>query len=65
MGSAWAVCQDIGKRYTAIVAGTMNTIGNLGGAAAGYFTGAILDHYLEAHAAAHGAPLATSECARS
>src|SRR5262249_44890128 len=36
MGSAWAVCQDIGKRYAAIVAGFMNTIGNLGGAVAGW-----------------------------
>lgn len=54
MGSAWSVCQDIGRRYAAIVAGTMNTIGNLGGAAAGWVTGMILDHYLNAHAAANG-----------
>jgi nitrate/nitrite transporter NarK len=45
MGSAWASCLDIGKRYSGIVAGCMNTIGNLGGAAAGYFTGLILSHY--------------------
>src|SRR5208337_2586575 len=31
MGPAWALCQDIGKRYSAIVAGFMNMIGNLGG----------------------------------
>jgi Na+/melibiose symporter-like transporter len=43
MGSAWASCLDIGKRYSGIVAGCMNTIGNLGGAAAGYLTGWILD----------------------
>jgi MFS family permease len=42
MGSAWATCQDIGRRHAAIVAGCMNTIGNLGGAAAGYLTGEIL-----------------------
>ena len=42
MGAAWATCQDIGKRYAAIVAGCMNTIGNLGGAAAGWITGAIV-----------------------
>jgi len=54
MGSAWSVCQDIGKRYAAIVAGAMNTIGNLGGAMAGFITGAILDHYLTAHAVAKG-----------
>jgi nitrate/nitrite transporter NarK len=38
MGAAWAACQDVGKRYAAIVAGCMNTIGNLGGAAAGAIT---------------------------
>src|SRR5262249_15561257 len=54
MGAAWATCQDVGKRYAAIVAGFMNTVGNLGGAAAGWVTGAILAHYLDAHAAAQG-----------
>jgi MFS family permease len=43
MGSAWASCLDIGRKYSGIVAGCMNTIGNLGGAAAGYVTGWILD----------------------
>ena len=43
MGSAWASCLDIGKRYSAIVAGCMNMIGNLGGALAGILTGNILD----------------------
>jgi MFS transporter, ACS family, glucarate transporter len=33
MGPAWAVCQDIGRRYSAIVSGFMNMIGNLGGVA--------------------------------
>jgi nitrate/nitrite transporter NarK len=54
MGSAWAVCQDIGRRYTAIVAGCMNTIGNLGGAVAVLATGFILERSLEAHAASLG-----------
>ena len=31
MGAAWASCIDIGRRYSGIVAGCMNTIGNLGG----------------------------------
>jgi MFS family permease len=31
MGPSWAVCQDIGRRYSAIVSGFMNMIGNLGG----------------------------------
>lgn len=43
MGAAWASCLDIGKRYSGIVAGCMNTIGNLGGAVAGILTGKILD----------------------
>jgi Na+/melibiose symporter-like transporter len=42
MGSAWASCLDIGKRYSGIVAGCMNTVGNLGGALAGSATGWIL-----------------------
>jgi MFS family permease len=44
MGSAWASCLDIGRQYSGIVSGCMNTIGNLGGAAAGIMTGLILDH---------------------
>ena len=51
MGSAWASCLDIGKRYSGIVAGCMNTIGNLGGAVAGWVTGTILEMHLDAHAA--------------
>lgn len=43
MGAAWASCQDIGRRYSGIVSGCMNTVGNLGGAAAGFLTGIILD----------------------
>lgn len=43
MGAAWASCLDIGKRYSGIVAGCMNTVGNLGGAAANLLTGIILD----------------------
>jgi ACS family glucarate transporter-like MFS transporter len=42
MGATWATCQDIGRRYTAIVAGCMNTIGNLGGAAGTFMVGTIL-----------------------
>ena len=45
MGSAWASCIDIGGKYSGIVSGCMNTIGNLGGAAAGYGTGYILKRY--------------------
>jgi ACS family glucarate transporter-like MFS transporter len=44
MGAAWASCIDIGRHYSGIVSGCMNTIGNLGGAAAGIATGFVLDH---------------------
>ena len=52
MGSAWALCQDIGKRYSAIVAGLMNMIGNFGGTLANLVSGYVLDGALDAHAAA-------------
>src|SRR5262249_15022747 len=45
MGSAWASCIDIGKRYSGIVAGCMNTIGNLGGFVANKATAQLLDLY--------------------
>jgi MFS transporter, ACS family, glucarate transporter len=45
MGSAWASCLDIGRKYSGIVAGCMNTIGNLGGFVAGLTTGLVLDHF--------------------
>ena len=37
MAPAWATCQDIGQRYSATVAGTMNMFGNLVGAVSGIF----------------------------
>lgn len=54
MGSSWAICQDIGKRHAAIVAGCMNTIGNLGGAAAGWATGTIIGMAQESYAVSLG-----------
>lgn len=45
MGAAWASCLDIGGRYCGIVSGCMNTVGNLGGALAGYTTGTVLQFY--------------------
>jgi MFS family permease len=59
MGAAWAVCQDIGKRHAAIVAGCMNTIGNLGGAATILVTGYILQFKLASYAAAKGVAVDT------
>jgi len=46
MGSAWASCLDIGGRFSGIVAGCMNTIGNLGGFVANIVTGLVLEHFL-------------------
>jgi MFS family permease len=51
MGSSWAVCQDIGRRYSAIVAGFMNMVGNLGGAIGPLLSGYVLDYYLHSTAA--------------
>jgi MFS family permease len=58
MGASWATCQDIGRRYAAIVAGCMNTIGNLGGAVSGYLIGYILEESKEHYATAHGMSIA-------
>lgn len=58
MGPAWATCQDIGKRYAAIVAGCMNTIGNMGGALASWVTGLILNNTLASHAQSLGKTVA-------
>jgi len=44
MGAAWASCIDIGRKFSGIVAGCMNTVGNLGGVAAGFLSGYIIDH---------------------
>jgi MFS transporter, ACS family, glucarate transporter len=65
MGSAWAVCQDIGRRYSAIVSGFMNMIGNLGGVATIFVTAWIMKLQVAEHtapfvaqAAVTGAPAA-------
>ena len=50
MGSTWAICQDVGARHTAVLAGFMNTAGSLGAAAAGWFSGLILERHLHAQA---------------
>ena len=57
MGSAWAACQDVGKKHAAIVAGCMNTIGNLGGFVATLLTGMILGWCKNDYAHAHGLDL--------
>ena len=52
MSPAWATCQDIGRRHAAIVAGCMNTIGNLGGAVSSYVIGELLFRSRQAYAPA-------------
>ena len=56
MGADWATCQDIGRRYAAIVAGFMNMVGNFGGGAvASWMSGFVLQKSLDGHAARLGA----------
>jgi MFS transporter, ACS family, glucarate transporter len=55
---AWAICQDIGRQYSATVAGTMNTVAGLSGASAGWITGAVLDSALARHGHRIGAAVA-------
>ena len=57
MAASWATCQDIGRRYAAIVAGCMNMIGNLGGAVANLVTGFIVGRTLKAYADSLGIPI--------
>jgi MFS family permease len=45
MGPSWATAQDIGRRYSAIISGAMNMIGNLGAALGNLITGLILAAY--------------------
>jgi MFS transporter, ACS family, glucarate transporter len=45
MGPSWAACQDVGRRYSAIVSGTMNMVGNLGAVLGIQATGRILRAY--------------------
>jgi MFS family permease len=54
MPSAWAICQSIGGRFTAIAAACMNTIGTLGSAAGVWLTGMLVEHSLGARATAMG-----------
>ncbi len=59
MAPTWACCQDVGGRISAIVAGTMNMIGNLGGAVVTYLTGSILTASKVAYAQEKGIDLAS------
>ena len=58
MAPTWATVQDVGGKISAIVAGTMNMIGNLGGAIVTFLTGSILTQGKVTYAAANGLELA-------
>lgn len=45
MAPSWAAAQDIGRRYSAIVSGSMNMIGNLGATLGIYMTGKFIKAY--------------------
>ena len=64
MGASWATCQDIGRRYAAIVSGFMNMIGNLGGVTTIFVTAAIMRATVEAREAAALAAGTSVEAAR-
>lgn len=48
MSPAWATTQDVGRRYAAIVGGTMNMVGNLGATLGNLITGLILKYVVGA-----------------
>jgi MFS family permease len=50
LASAWATCQDIGGHFTAVTAASMNTVGAIGAAVAGWATGTMIELSLAAHA---------------
>lgn len=54
MGPSWATAQDIGRRYSAVVSGAMNMVGNLGAALGNLVTGLILAAYTVTVAGADG-----------
>jgi hypothetical protein len=43
MGAAWSTCQDVGRKHTAVIAGWMNMVGNMGGAVSAWTVGSILE----------------------
>lgn len=57
LAAYWVACQDIGRRHAAIVAGTMNMIGNLGGFLGTVFTGWLISSYQSQFAQENGVSL--------
>lgn len=54
LGAAWASCQDLGGRHTAVVAAFMNTVGTLGSALAVWTTGTLVQRAVAHQAISHG-----------
>jgi MFS family permease len=54
LASAWATCQDIGGRYTAVTAACMNTVGAVGAAVVAWSTGTIIELTIAARATGLG-----------
>jgi predicted MFS family arabinose efflux permease len=46
IGGTWAMCQDVGGRHTAVVAGFLNTSASAGAAVAGWCSGMVLNYYI-------------------
>ncbi len=50
LGSAWASCQDIGRKHAAVTAACMNTVGAAGAAFANWHTGSVVQWSVDARA---------------
>lgn len=57
LGAAWATCQDLGRRNTAVVAACMNTIGTLGTAFATWITGTVIQSFIASKSATLQTPI--------
>lgn len=58
LASAWATCQDIGRRHAGVTSAWMNTVGVAGAAVAGWLTGTIVERSVQAAAAGLGTGVA-------
>lgn len=58
LASAWATCQDIGRRHAGVTSAWMNTVGVAGAAVAGWLTGTIVERSVATAAAGLGTSIA-------
>jgi len=59
LGSAWATCQDIGRKHTAVAAALMNTIGTMGAALAVWLTGTLVQQAVSQRAVLENLPVSS------